>query len=104
MAETKQLLSHHPLSGHLTGSIKAESDGTGSHVPGLQLGEGDLLLEDGIGPSLDVSLAPLFLTGQQHYMDLPGVDTTPVLIWKALCSHNGHGELLGYSSIFKDDI
>lgn len=104
MAETEQLLSHHPLSGHLTGSIQAESDSTGSHVPGLQLGKGDLLLEDRIGPSLDVRLAPLFLTGQQYDMNLPGVDTTPVLIRKSLGSHNGHGELLGYSSIFKDDI
>lgn len=104
MAETEQLLSHHSLSGHLTGSIQAEADSTGSHISGLQLGESDLFLEDRVGPSLYVRLTPLFLAGQQHYVNLPGVDTTSVLIWETLCSHNGHGELLGYSSIFKDDI
>lgn len=104
MAETEQLLAHHSLSGHLTGSIQAEADNTGSHLSGLQLGEGDLFLEDRVGPSLDVRLTPLFLTGQQHYVNLPGVDTTSVLVWETLCSHNGHSELLGDSSIFKDDI
>lgn len=100
----EQLLSHHSLTGHLAGSIQTEADSAGRHIPGLQLGEGDLLLEDRVGASLYACPAPLFLTGQQHYVNLPGVDTASVLIWEALCSHNGHCELLAGSSIFKDDI
>lgn len=104
MAEIEQLLSHHSLTGHLAGSVQAEADGTDSHISGLQLGEGDLLLEDRVGPSLNARSAPLFLTGQQDYMNLPGVDATSVLIREALCSHDGHCEFLAGSSIFKDDI
>ena len=104
VAEIEEPLTHHSLPGHLAGSVQAEADCTGSHISGLQLGEGDFLLEDGVGPSLYACPAPLFLTGQQHHMHLPGVDATSVLIREALCSDNGHCELLAGSSIFKDDI
>lgn len=104
VAEAEQLLPHHSLVGHLAGSIQAEAGGTGSHVSGLQPGKGDLLLEEGVGSSLYACPAPLFLTEQQHYVNLPGVDTTSVFIWEALCSHSGYCELLAGSSVFKDDI
>lgn len=104
MAEAEQLLLHHSLVGHLAGSVQAEAGGTGSHVSGLQPGKGDLLLEEGVGSSLYACPAPLFLTEQQHCVNLPGVDTTSVFIWEALCSHNGYCELLAGSSVFKDDI
>lgn len=104
VAEIEEPLAHHSLPGHLAGGVQAEADSTSSHISGLQLGEGDFLLEDGVGPSLYVRPAPLFLTGQQHDMHLPGVDATSVLIWEALCSYDGHCELLAGSSIFEDDI
>ena len=50
VAEIEEPLTHHSLPGHLAGSVQAEADRTGSHISGLQLGEGDFLLEDGVGP------------------------------------------------------
>ena len=64
VAEIEEPLTHHSLPGHLEGSVQAEADRTGSHISGLQLGEGDFLLEDGVGPSLYAGPAPLFLTSK----------------------------------------